>query len=444
MPLWISVYSTSLIKLGLDWNFSLEQMRLTLKQISSTFLILIFLLIHLACPDPPDDLTESNPYKQEHIEWPSLADSPWPTFRHDYQGTGRFEGVGPASNNYEILYEADAGYNYGSVSVGNYNNVLFSADCKLICIDVEGNLIWESDMCEHLSGNYAESYLAPIITSDSTVIIASWDQYLYCFNENTGEKLWEFKIGHKVDYTPLIGLDGSIYFSSDSGTCALYNDGTLKWHFDDVIIPLAFSPDGNQIYGRRGIESSIIAMDLNGNVVWENELFRTPYFIVDNDGNIYGSNPLSKKLISLDENGNINWNISIIDISTESEIIGIEYVSPILDVYGRINYIMSDSQSKSHLVRINVNGEIEQDIKLNIREISTSLVSDNNGSTYIYSFFGGDPKDKVIAIDKDGEILMEVINGDYGYYGSPAFTKEGYLIFLPNWYEMPLKVRIYK
>ena len=105
---------------------------------------------------------------------------------------------------------------------------------------------------------------------------------------------------------------------------------------------------------------------------------------------------------------------------------------------------MSDSQSKSHLVRINVNGEIEQDIKLNIREISTSLVSDNNGSTYIYSFFGGDPKDKVIAIDKDGEILMEVINGDYGYYGSPAFTKEGYLIFLPNWYEMPLKVRIYK
>ena len=37
------------------WNSSLEQMRLTLKQISSTFLILILLLIHLACPEPPDN-----------------------------------------------------------------------------------------------------------------------------------------------------------------------------------------------------------------------------------------------------------------------------------------------------------------------------------------------------------------------------------------------------
>ncbi|RJP58374.1 MAG: hypothetical protein C4543_08415, partial [Ignavibacteriales bacterium] len=56
---------------------------------------------------------------QERIEWPSLADSPWPVLRGDAQGTGRSEYVGPKTPNivwtadmpYGIIYGPTIGYN---------------------------------------------------------------------------------------------------------------------------------------------------------------------------------------------------------------------------------------------------------------------------------------------------------------------------------------------
>jgi len=404
--------------------------------------LIITLLIFVTCEE---DKVDTNPFEQEHIEWPSLADSPWPTFRHDYQGTGRFEGVGPSSTNYEILYEPDVGINRGSVSIGHNNHVVFNTTCKLTYIDLEGNLLWEADMCEYLSVSSAESYHAPIITSDSTIIICSWDKHIYCFDEGTGDKIWDYDVGHLIDNTPLLGLDGTVYLSSDSGTFAIDKDGLLKWRKNQIIYPSAFSPNGLQIYGIREGEFSLVAMDLTGNIVWENNLFRTGYFVVDNDGNIYGANHLEKTILSVNENGNLRWSISVENISSEYEIRGTEGVSPTLDVFGRLNYIISDYENNSHLIRITVEGEIEQKIELNVRGFGTPLVSDISGTTYIASFFGGDStRYKVIGIDSDGEVVMEVANGNYGYYGCPAFTNEGYLIYLPSWQEIPMKLKVYK
>lgn len=45
--------------------------------------------------------------QQEHIEWPSLADSPWPVLNGDMQGTGRSEYVGPISSYPHIRWMAD-------------------------------------------------------------------------------------------------------------------------------------------------------------------------------------------------------------------------------------------------------------------------------------------------------------------------------------------------
>ncbi len=415
-----------------------------LRSVFGGILILTVLFLFIACPEPPEDSTESSPYKQEHIEWPSLADSPWPTFRHDPQGTGRFEGVGPTSTNFEILYEIDYGKNYGSISTGNYNNLIFSTSCDLICIDVEGNQLWKADMCEHLAGNDAEFHLAPVITSDSTVLVGSWDYYLYCFDENTGEKIWDFNVGHRINGTPVIDMDGSIYFSSESGTFCLNKDGTVKWQREDRITPLAISPNGKRIYGRKFYEIPLLAMDMNGNILWENDLFRTMNIVVDNDGNIYGTNVLEKTILSVNENGDLRWSISNDNISSEYEITGPDLIPPTLDVFGRINFIVLDSDYNSHLIRINVEGEIDQIIFLGMRDLGTALISDINGTTYVASFFGGDSTRKVIGIDNEGEVIMDVQNGDYGYYGSPAFSKEGYIVFLPSWNENPMKLRIYK
>jgi hypothetical protein len=86
--------------------------------------------------------------QQVKPEWPSLADSPWPTLRGDMQGTGRSEFIGPRTNNVIWRKDMPLGILYGPV-IG-YNDILYMGERALspdsvnyfYAVDKNGNDLW--------------------------------------------------------------------------------------------------------------------------------------------------------------------------------------------------------------------------------------------------------------------------------------------------------------
>ena len=70
---------------------------------------------------------------------------------------------------------------------------------------------------------------SPVIGIDGTIYFGSQDKYLYALNPD-GTLKWKFETGAEVDSTPAIDIDGIIYFGSwDKYLYALYPNGKLKW-----------------------------------------------------------------------------------------------------------------------------------------------------------------------------------------------------------------------
>ena len=86
--------------------------------------ILFFLLT--GCSKEPTK-TEDTPSPQEHIPWPSLADSPWTMFHHDPQSTGRSQYVGPQIGNVKWEFSFHPGHAQGSVAIGLDSSIYFAS-----------------------------------------------------------------------------------------------------------------------------------------------------------------------------------------------------------------------------------------------------------------------------------------------------------------------------
>ena len=112
--------------------------------------------------------------QQQHIPWPSLADSPWPVLRGDMQGTGRSKFIGPRTNNVIWRKDMPLGILYGPV-IG-YNDVLYMGERALspdtvnyfYAVDKNGNDLWTFETSTFFANNGG-----PTITKDSTIYFTS-------------------------------------------------------------------------------------------------------------------------------------------------------------------------------------------------------------------------------------------------------------------------------
>ena len=74
---------------------------------------------------------------------------------------------------------------------------------------------------------------SPAIGSDGTIYVGSWDSNIYAINSD-GNPKWKFETTRYswVNCSPAIGSDGTIYVGSwDRNFYAINPDGTLKWVF---------------------------------------------------------------------------------------------------------------------------------------------------------------------------------------------------------------------
>ena len=87
---------------------------------------------------------------------------------------------------------------------------------------VEGDILWEI-----MRGTRIET--SPAIRGDGTIYFGSDDNRLYAVDRN-GEEIWQFTAGDDIISSPAIGADGTIYFGSMDGFLfAIDTDGRQKW-----------------------------------------------------------------------------------------------------------------------------------------------------------------------------------------------------------------------
>jgi hypothetical protein len=131
----------------------------------------LLLLILFSCTlFDNDEKQDESPFAQESVDWPSLADSPWPIYNHDVQNTNRSQFAGPETT---PSIAADVSFNkllYASFVVDEADN-LFMSDASGV-YSVSTSLI-DSTLLFQMP-NISYTYSTPIYTNDFSLINVNW------------------------------------------------------------------------------------------------------------------------------------------------------------------------------------------------------------------------------------------------------------------------------
>ncbi len=385
-------------------------MTLSIIKSNSLFIFLfafLFSFLILSCKDegtPPIELPEGY---QEDISWPSLADSPWPMYRGNPQGTSRSKYIGPQLGIVE--WERDSLNLTAGLSIG-YDNVIYTISedpFRYVCaIDNYGKFVWKYDSLQ----NYCEDlHSTPIILKDSTIITTSGQcGNLIAFKPN-GSIRWKLNIGaalYNVGIT--VGKDGTIYLTdSQHRLHAVSSNGELLWSYQDSrighygFVALTLSPDSKTLY-IQGKGVSLIAFDVEyKNIKWTFGHVAMPtYPMVDNKGNIYiliKNDSINSKhsLYSLKPDGSIRWIYEHNNLNFSMNEIGMA-----MDYNGNI-YFAFDT-----LYSVNYTGKLNWKLPLGYLNFSP-LIVDKAGTIYVQRS-GGGTNMLPLAATKEGTVLWEM------------------------------------
>jgi outer membrane protein assembly factor BamB len=106
--------------------------------------------------------------------------------------------------------------------IGDYDGRFFQVDIKA------GKTAWE---WQHETTKL--QFIASPALIDNRVLTANHNKFLYCFDKNTGKKLWEYNTGRQVEASPVIVKD-KVIIANMRGDLAILNlsDGKLVWSYE--------------------------------------------------------------------------------------------------------------------------------------------------------------------------------------------------------------------
>ena len=288
----------------------------------TAILVLIICLYFSGCSKTgtgPEDKPDQIGYQKE-IDWPTLADSPWPMFQHDPQGTGRSQYLGPQKGIINKTINLNSGSDLSFVvidenknfyaSIGNYwTDSTGVTNAYLFSYNFLNDLNW------YINIKGRELHSSPLIDQYGVIYIGSTNGIFYAIKPD-GSSKWTFDAGSPVSTGyggSNIGLDGTIYFGTRDALFAINQEGQLLWSKSEYQhTRVVFSCDGNTMYVQHNSEG-LDALDLNGNLIWRFH-FPTEHWmfhpIVDSNDRIYLYSDRSI-ISSIDKNGKFEWEFSI-------------------------------------------------------------------------------------------------------------------------------------
>ncbi len=395
--------------------------------IKNIFTAALCIFILGSCDEPQNEKKDDGAVPQVNIDWPSLADSPWPMFQHDPQHTGRSPYEGPKEGILEKKLLTT--YSLSVPIIGFSSTIYFGALRNFYCFDYNGNLIWQKSLGPTVS--------TPLLSKDSILYLPHGSDYTAL--TQSGNLLWSLHVTESYSLGCNIDKDGNTYFVDKNGTLNVVDvTGTLLWTLTDDRfqkesgdISPAFSPDGKTVY-IQGDSVSIIAIDVSSHEVkWtfgNKILLSSP--AIDNAGNLYftpdmytaGSTHLWT-FYSINENGEMNWKYDI-----KSRFV-LDNTEATIDYNGNI-YFASDT-----LYSFRNDGGLRWKYGFETGFNNyCSLVSDVKNTIYVAGSRGDySNSNKVMAISMDGRLLWSIDIPDQRLLGpSPAITDNGKLIY-PDW-----------
>ncbi len=385
------------------------------------FQILILLVILVSCETNDPILIEQHPYGyQPDIEWPSLADSPWPMYRGNPQGTCRSKCVGPQQGIVE--WERDSLSLTSGLSVG-YSNTLYTiseAGIKgVVAINENGQFDWKFEDL----GEYAyDLHTVPIILADSSIICTNGGGQRLFKISYQGKLQWVYRAFCSLFNTGItVDKIGNIYLFDQNDTLHAVNQtGELLWKVHDERFfhggnqALTMSPDGKIIYAQ-GSGVAVVAFDIKSkSIKWTFEnAYSQCHPMVDAQGNIYtilqdDENNSGYYLYSLYPDGTIRWKYYY-------EIITRNKTEPAICMDKMGNTIFGYDT----LYSINYTGELNWKTPLSHRLYIIPQV-DIEGNIYIVLSINNQAI-LPVCYDKDGNLLWELertISSDWGICGA--------------------------
>ncbi|MCK6620230.1 MAG: T9SS type A sorting domain-containing protein [Calditrichia bacterium] len=373
--------------------------------------------------------------QQQHIPWPSLADSPWPVLRGDMQGTGRSKYVGPRTNNVIWRKDMPLGILYGPV-IG-YDDVLYMGERALspanvnyfYAVDKNGNDLWAFQTSTNLPNNSG-----PIIGYDSTIYFFSATRRMYALYFD-GSLKWEQNLW--ANFRPFypVAKNGDIYVALTDTIVVVSAGGITKdtLLIPDVIPALVFSTGGDTMFFKTGgfyqQPGNISASDLQGNVYWSHHFAMQNWGIplVDNSNKLYvfGSdsiNPNACFLYCFNPDGTVNWRYQVSYF--------LNHAAPTIDKNGNILLNarkIINSEERNCIISLdyygNENWVMPFEGDWNDHYINHGLVCDAEGKVYGGATYQGN----FYCIDSSGEILWTLDLGEYEYDSCPAIGSDGTL-----------------
>ena len=108
------------------------------------------------------------------------------------------------------------------VYIGDYDGRFFQVDTK------EEKTTWE---WEHETTKL--QFIASPALIGNKVLTANHNKFLYCFDKNSGEKIWEYNTGKHVEASPVIVKD-KVIVANMRGDLSVVNlsDGKLVWTYE--------------------------------------------------------------------------------------------------------------------------------------------------------------------------------------------------------------------
>lgn len=376
--------------------------------------------------------------QQQHIPWPSLADSPWPIGRGDAQATGRSKYIGPRTPNVMWRKDMPLGIYHGPIIgfnddlfVGTRAFTGFTGDTTNLfySLDKNGNSIWT-----FITYTPQANIAGPTVTDKGTIYFASTEPGgLYAINPD-GTLLWNNKKFSAVGLTRFISVakNGNLYIpwfdslfvlKSENGNIidTLYSFSTYN-----IAGNIVFSTGGDTIFYITS--GSLIATKINGELLWSYSLGNNSGVpVVDNNNRtyLYGSQSGNRFLYCINPNGTVNWQFPFSNTFEYFE----NYSSPTIDRDGNIIFQTSTDDS-GYVYSVNYYGNLNWKTTLGHYGndgafINHGLVCDAEGKIYCGSSLG--LSTNFWCLDSDGTILWKLDLEGYEFDSSPAIGSDGTL-----------------